>query len=136
MKDTDQVHHEQNDIIKLKDLEAALGKDGTTTEDQDYAVMCAIRDIMRDLAQDPMLDPVNVTARGLQKKGYPSRLIAEEMKLKKIYDEVKSGNPVDIKHLRHEIDAVMAEMADDVKDANPRETRPARLPVKSSEEIK
>jgi hypothetical protein len=36
------------------------------------------------------------------------------MKLKQIYEEVAAGKPVDIKHLRAEIDAVLAEIAEDV----------------------
>jgi predicted transcriptional regulator len=114
MQDPDQIHHEQNDIKKLGKLEDALGKTGMTTEDQDYAIMCEIRDIMRDLAQDPKLNPSTVTKKGLERKGYNPRVVDEEMKLKQIYDEVAGGKPVDIAHLRAEIDEVMDEMAEDV----------------------
>jgi predicted transcriptional regulator len=114
MQDPDQIHHEQNDIMKLHKLEDALGKTGMTTEDQDYAVMCEIKDIMRDLAQDPKLNPSTVTKKGLERKGYTPRVVDEEMKLKKIYDEVAGGKPVDIAHLRAEIDEVMDEIAEDV----------------------
>ena len=115
MEDTDKVHHEENDIKKLDKLEDALGEGGMTTEDQDYTIMCEIRDIMRDLADDPKLNPATVTKKGLARKGYSDRLIDELMKLKKIYDEVAGGKPVDIAHLRAEIDEVMDEMAEDVR---------------------
>jgi predicted transcriptional regulator len=115
MEDTDKVHHEQNDIKKLHNLEDALGKGGMTTEDQDYEIMMEIREIMRDLASDPKLNPVTITKKDLARRGLDDRVIDEEMKLKQIYDEVADGKPVDIAHLRAEIDAVMAEMAEDVK---------------------
>jgi predicted transcriptional regulator len=115
MQDTDVIHHEQNDIAKLHKLEDALGGQGLTTEDQDYAIMCEIRDIMRDLAKDPKLNPATVTAKGLAKKGCSDRVIDEEMKLKQIYDEVADGKPVDIAHLRAEMDEVMYELAQDVR---------------------
>jgi hypothetical protein len=112
MQDTDVIHHEEHDIAKLHKLEDALGGQGLTTEDQDYAIMCEIRDIMRDLAKDPKLNPATVTAKGLAKKGCSDRVIDEEMKLKKIYDEVAGGKPVDIAHLRAEIYEVMDEMTE------------------------
>ena len=115
MQDTDKIHHEEHDIEKLKNLEDALGGEGLTTEDQDYAIMCEIRDIMRDLANDPKLNPATVTAKGLARKGLSDRVIDEEMKLKKIYDEVADGKPVDIKHLREEMDEIMYELAEDVQ---------------------
>ena len=115
MKDTDPINHEEHDIEKLKDLEDALGKGGMTTEDQDYAIMCAIRDIMRDLAKDPKLEPVKVTKKGLERKGHTPRVVDELMKLKKIYDEVSDGKPVDIAHLRAEMDEIMEEMEQDVR---------------------
>merc|ERR1711935_899166 len=115
LKDDDEIVHEQHDIDKLKGLENALGKDGMTTEDQDYEIMMAIRDIMRDLAKDPKLEPVKVTKKGLERKNYTPRVVDELMRLKTIYDEVASGKPVDIAHLRAEIDAVMEEMAEDVR---------------------
>jgi hypothetical protein len=71
--------------------------------------------IMRDLADDPKLDPPTVTKRSLAKAGMDERLIDEEMKLKKIYMEVADGKPVDIKKLREELDAVIAEIAADVE---------------------
>merc|ERR1711935_1162976 len=115
LKNTDDIVHEQHDIDKLKGLEDALGKDGMTTEDQDYEIMMAIRDIMRALAKDPKLEPVKVTKKGLERKNYTPRVVDELMRLKTIYDEVASGKPVDIAHLRAEIDAVMEEMAEDVR---------------------
>jgi hypothetical protein len=115
MQDTDKIHHEEHDIDKLHKLEDALGGQGLTTEDQDYAIMCEIRDIMRDLANDPKLNPATVTAKGLARKGCTDRVIHEEMKLKQIYDEVSDGKPVDIAHLRAEMDDVMYELAQDVR---------------------
>ncbi len=37
------------------------------------------------------------------------------MKLKQIYDEVADGKPVNIAHLRAEMDDVMYELAEDVR---------------------
>merc|ERR1711976_336061 len=84
-----------------------------TNEDQDYEVMCVIRDVMRDISGDPKLDPPKVTKRGLKKQGLNDRTVDELMKLQVIYLEVMDGKPVDIKHLRAEIDAVMAELKRD-----------------------
>merc|ERR1711935_815487 len=81
----------------------------------DYEIMMAVRDIMRDLAKDPKLEPLKVTKVGLKKKGYSDRVIDEELKLKKIYEEVSAGKPVDIAHLRAEMDAVMAEIEQDIR---------------------
>jgi predicted transcriptional regulator len=115
MKNTDVIAHEKADIDKLKGLEDALGKDGMTTEDQDYEIMMAIRDIMRDLAKDPKLEPVKVTKKGLERKKYTPRVVEELLKLKKIYDEVASGKPVDIAHLRAEMDDIMEELEGDIR---------------------
>merc|ERR1711935_1068714 len=115
LQNPDKIAHEKHDIDRLHKLEDALGGTGLTTEDQDYAIMCEIRDIMRDLANDPKLNPATVTKRGLAKKGLSDRVIDEEMKLKKIYDEVADGKPVDIAHLRAEMDAVMEEMEQDIR---------------------
>jgi predicted transcriptional regulator len=115
LKSRDDIANEQNDIDRLKKLEGALGGTGLTTEDQDYAIMCEIRDIMRDLAKDPKLEPIKVTKKGLERKKYTPRTVDELMKLKKIYDEVASGKPVDIAHLREEMDDVMYEMEQDIR---------------------
>jgi predicted transcriptional regulator len=115
MKNPDVITHEEHDIDKLKGLEDALGEGGLTTEDQDYAIMCEIRDIMRDLAKDPKLEPVKVTKKGLERKGNTPRVVEELLKLKKIYDEVASGKPVDIAHLRAEMDDIMQEMEGDIR---------------------
>jgi predicted transcriptional regulator len=117
MQDTDKTNHEKHDIDKLHKLEDALGGEGLTTEDQDYAIMCEIRDIMRDIAHDPKLEPLKTTKVGLKKKGKAPREIEELMKLKHIYEEVADGKPVDIKHLRAEMDEVMAELAADIQQA-------------------
>ena len=115
LKSGDDIAHEQHDIDRLKKLEDALGGQGMTTEDQDYAIMCEIRDIMRDLAKDAKLEPVRVNKKGLERKGYTPRTVDELMKLKHIYDEVASGKSVDIAHLREEMDDVMYEMEQDVR---------------------
>jgi predicted transcriptional regulator len=117
MQDTDKVHHEKHDIDKLKNLEDALGGEGMTTEDQDYAIMCEIRDIMRDIAHDPKLEPLKTTKLSLKKKGNTPREIDELLKLKHIYLEVVDGKPVDIKHLRLEMDALIHELAQDIQQA-------------------
>jgi predicted transcriptional regulator len=110
----DDIKIKTNDVIKLKALEDSLPKTGKTTKAQDELVKKQIMRIMRDLADDPKLDPPTVTKRSLAAKGMNPRLIDEEMKLKKIYMEVADGKPVDIKKLREELDAVIAEIADDV----------------------
>jgi hypothetical protein len=115
LKNDDEIAHEKHDVDKLHKLEDALGEGGMTTEDQDYAIMCEIRDIMRDLAGDTNLEPLKVTKRGLDKKGYSPRLVDELLKLKHIYEEVADGKPVDIAHLRAEMDDVMSEMEQDIR---------------------
>jgi predicted transcriptional regulator len=112
---TDLIAHEQHDVDKLKRLKGSLGLKGITTEDQDYAIMCTIRDIMRDLAKDAKLEPIKVTKKSLERKNYTPRVVDELLKLKKIYDEVASGKPVDIANLRAEMDDVMAEMEGDIR---------------------
>ncbi len=69
---------------------------------------------MRDLASDPKLNPVTITKKDLARRGLDDRVIDKEMKLKKIYDEVADGKPVDIAHLRAEMDDVMEEMEQDI----------------------
>merc|ERR1711935_772847 len=107
------VKHKKDDVNKLKDLENQLGETGTTTKAQDEMVKKQITFLMRDLASDPKLDPPTVTKRSLTAKGLNPRIIDEEMKLKKIYMEVCEGKPVDIAHLRAELDAVLAELEED-----------------------
>ncbi len=65
--------------------------------------MIEIKDIMRDVASDPKLNPVTITKKDLARGGLDDRVIDKEMKLKKIYDEVADGKPVDIAHLRAEM---------------------------------
>merc|ERR1712194_131911 len=81
LKNNDQAVHEKHDIDRLAELEKHMGQGGMTTEDMDYEIMMAVRDIMRDLAKDPKLEPLKVTKVGLKKKGYSDRVIDEELKL-------------------------------------------------------
>jgi Txe/YoeB family toxin of Txe-Axe toxin-antitoxin module len=92
-----------------------LPESGKTTKAQDEMIKKQIAAIMRDLANDQYLNPETVTKRGLAAKGMNPRRVDEEIKLKKIYDEVCDGKPVDIKHLRAELDAVMQELEEDVE---------------------
>merc|ERR1712194_729247 len=82
-KTENDIKHKQNDIDTIKNIENNLGTTGFTTAAQDKALMKQITAIMRDLANDPKLDPPTVTKRGLAKKGCTDRTIDEEMKLKK-----------------------------------------------------
>jgi Txe/YoeB family toxin of Txe-Axe toxin-antitoxin module len=108
------VEAKKNDVIAIKDLENQLGDSGTTTKKQDELVKKQITLLMRDLANDPALDPPTVTKRSLAAQGMNPRLIDEELKLKKIYMEVCDGKPVDIKKLKAELDAVMEELEEDI----------------------
>merc|ERR1712021_165971 len=101
------------DVDELKALENSLGTDGETTAAQDEAIKKEITKVMRDLAKDQTLDPAKVNKSMLRAKGLSPTTIDEEMKLKHIYDEVASGKPVDIRHLRAELDDVMYEMEKD-----------------------
>jgi hypothetical protein len=103
----------------LKDFEKTLGTDGVTTAAQNKELMGEITQIMRDLAKDQMLDPPKVTKMGLRKMGLSPTTIDEEMKLKHIYEEIAAGKPVDVAHLRAELDDVMYEMEQEA--ANERE---------------
>jgi predicted transcriptional regulator len=107
------IKAKKDDIKELQDLKNALGTKGQTTKAQDEIVKKQIVTIMRDLASDPKLDPPTVTKRSLAAQGMTPRLIDEEMKLKKIYMEVAGGKPVDIAHLRAELEAVMEKLEED-----------------------
>jgi Txe/YoeB family toxin of Txe-Axe toxin-antitoxin module len=99
----------------LKNIEDTLGESGLTTKAQDEMIKKQITVLMRELANDPKLDPPTVTKRSLFAKGMNPRLIDKEMKLKKIYMEVCEGKPVDIANLREEIEAVMKELEEDAE---------------------
>jgi hypothetical protein len=107
------AEQELKDVGMLKDFEKTLGTDGETTPEQNKELMREITQIMRDLANDPELDPATVTKMGLRKKGLSPTRIDEEIKLKKIYEEVALGKPVGVAHLRAELDDVMYEMEQD-----------------------
>merc|ERR1711953_1309207 len=55
------------------------------------------------------------TRKTLRAKNLDPYTIDEIMKLKHIYEEVEDGKPVDIAHLRKELDEVINEMDEDVK---------------------
>merc|ERR1712203_981025 len=100
----------------LKNLEDDLGTSGTTTKAQDQEVLKTVLKMMRDLAKDPKLNPHKTTRTTLRKKNLEPKTIDEIMKLKHIYEECEDGKPVDIKHLRQELDEVINEMDEDVKE--------------------
>jgi predicted transcriptional regulator len=110
LQDADIKH---KDTVMLKDFENSLSKTGKTTLAQNQELKKEITQIMRDLAKDPKLDPTKVNKRMLRTKGLSPTTIDEEMKLKHIYDEVCSGKPIDVRHLRAELDDVMDEMEQD-----------------------
>ena len=99
----------------MKNLENDLGTSGQTTKAQDQEVLNTVLQMMRDLAKDPKLDPHTTTRKTLRAKRLDPKTIDEIMKLKHIYEEVEDGKPVDIKHLRQEIDEVIHEMEEDVE---------------------
>merc|ERR1711862_1005382 len=80
----------------------------------DKEVLNTVLKMMRDLAKDPKLDPHKTTRKTLRAKKLDPKTIDEIMKLKHIYEEVEDGKPVDIKHLRQELDEVIKEMDEDV----------------------
>jgi hypothetical protein len=104
-----------HDAEKLKQLEFDLPKAGLTTEDQDYEIQRSVRHIMGDLAGDSTIDPKNITKQNLQAKGLDPERIAEIMKLKNIWSEVEGGGPVDVAHLREELDEVIGEIEKDAE---------------------
>merc|ERR1712013_582128 len=99
----------------LKNLEDDLGTSGQTTKAQDKEVLETVLKMMRDLAKDPKLDPHKTTRKTLRAKRLDPNTIDEIMKLKHIYEEVEDGKPVDIAHLRKELDEVINEMDQDVE---------------------
>jgi predicted transcriptional regulator len=105
------IKHKDADM--LKDFENSLPKTGNTTLAQNQELKKEITQIMRDLAKDPKLDPTKVNKRMLRTKGLSPKTIDEEMKLKDIYDEVCSGKPIDVRHLRAELEEVLDEMEQD-----------------------
>jgi hypothetical protein len=115
LKTPDSYVHKMHDAEKLKDLEVHLPQAGLTTADQDYEIQRSCRDIMRDLAGDPDLNPEKVTKKDLWEMNLDPTVIDEILKLKHIYLETKDGKPLDIGHLRSEIDSVMAEIENDAE---------------------
>merc|ERR1712203_575784 len=110
-----EIDEKVNDEKVLKNLEADLGTTGQTSKAQDLEVLNTVLEMMRELARDPQLDPHTTTRRSLRLKKLDPNTIDEIMKLKHIYEEVEDGKPVDIKHLRQEIDEVIKEMEGDVE---------------------
>merc|ERR1712187_950553 len=109
LESKDEGVHKKHDADLLKGLESSLPQTGLTNEQQNYAISHEIKDIMQDLAGDPSLDIENTNRSQLKKKGLSTKTIDEIMKLKHINEEVNTGQPVDIKHLRNEIDDVLNE---------------------------
>jgi len=103
----DHEEHLIHDSHIIRDLESHLPMTGMTTEKQDYEIKYEVTEIMRDLASDQSLNPEKVSKYSLKKMDLSPKTINEIMKLKQIYDEVASGKPVDIKHIREELDLVL-----------------------------
>ena len=98
LESKDEAVHKKHDADLLKGLEKDLPMTGLTTEKQDYAIMYEVTEIMRDLANNHNLDTARVNKYMLKKMGLSAKTIDEIMKLKHIYDEVKSGKPIDFNH--------------------------------------
>merc|ERR1712203_272945 len=111
----EEIDEKVKDEKILKNLEDDLGTTGTTTKARDQEVLKTVLKMMRDLAKDPRLDPHKTTRKTLRAKKLDPKTIDEIMKLKHIYEECEDGKPVDIKHLRQEIDEVIKEMDEDVE---------------------
>jgi hypothetical protein len=107
--------HKMHDAEKLKELELHLPTSGLTTKAQDIEIQRSVRDIIGDLAGDSNIDPSKMTKKGLREKGLDPKTIDELMKLKVIYQEVDKGKAVDVKHIKQELDEVIAEIEKDAE---------------------
>merc|ERR1712214_272123 len=95
---------------QLKRLETNIPTKGLTDEDMDYEIQHDVAEVMKDLANDPELDPKTINRRTLRKSGVDPKAIDEIMKLKTIYDEVDDGKAVDIPKIRQELDEVINDL--------------------------
>jgi hypothetical protein len=78
--------------------------------DQRKEIEKSVRDVMKDLAHDPTINPLTVTEKDLRKKGLSPDEISELLKLKHIYIELESDKPVDPKLLGAELEDVMEDI--------------------------
>ena len=115
MKNPSKFIHMMYDAEKLKELEMHLPTTGKTNADQDYEIQKSVKVIMQDLAHDKNLDPATITKKELMSMDCDPKTIDEVMKLKGIYNEVKDGAPVDVQHLRGELDEVVLEIEKDAE---------------------
>jgi len=100
---------------RLKELELALPNKGKTNQDQDYLILKTMKNAMRDITENPILDPEVVTNKDLKKAGYDPITIDELMKMKEIYDTIDEGRPIGIQDLREKLDDLIDELEKDAK---------------------
>merc|ERR1712194_24889 len=87
-----------------------LPEHGKTTDKQNKEIQKSLRDLMQDLVHDDNLDPHNIDYEALKKKGVDEKTLEELHKLEEIYDEVDEGKPVDVDHLKEEMEEVIEEI--------------------------
>lgn len=87
-----------------------LQEHGKTTDKQNKQIQKSLRDLMQDLVHDENLDPHNIDYEALKKKGVDEKTLEELHKLEDIYDKVDEGKPVDVDHLKHEMEEVIDEI--------------------------
>merc|ERR1712160_66783 len=87
-----------------------LPEHGKTTDKQNKQIQKSLRDLMQDLVHDDHLDPHHIDYDALKKRGIDEKTLAELHKLEDIYDEVDAGKPVDVDHLKEEMEEVIDEI--------------------------
>lgn len=99
-----------DDIGLIDGILGKLPEEGLTTPRQDKQLARQIGDLMRDLANDQSLDPAIVTEDSLKASGLPEKVVLQELKLKDLLDLLLDPKPVDIAHLRAELDSIMKDL--------------------------
>lgn len=110
-----EVDIKKDDAGVIQGIIDGLPESGLTTPEQDAELKNKVTGLMRDLANDPKLDPNSVTPVTLKDAGLPDRVIAQELQLKKIFDKLNSGEPSDIAQLKKELEAVLKDLAADLE---------------------
>ena len=99
-----------DDIGLIDGILGKLPQGGLTTPAQDKVLAGQIKELMRDLANEPSLDPSKVTEDSLKASGLPEKVVLQELKLKSLLDLLLDPKPVDIAHLRAELDSLMKDL--------------------------
>lgn len=76
-----EVDIKKDDAGVIQGIIDGLPENGLTTPDQDAELKDKVTGLMRDLANDPKLDPNSVTPITLKDAELPDRVIAQELKL-------------------------------------------------------